>query len=56
MLEEELTYPEPLQARQVSGLVPAGTPAPSRRSMMLSEKGKYDSKTTFSYQKNAVGK
>jgi hypothetical protein len=26
--EEELTNPEPLQVRHVSGLVPGGTPAP----------------------------
>lgn len=29
--EEELTNPEPLQDRHVSGLVPGGTPAPPEK-------------------------
>jgi hypothetical protein len=32
--EEELTNPEPLQDRHVSGVVPGGTPAPPEKEII----------------------
>jgi hypothetical protein len=54
VLEKELTNPEPLQIRHVSGLVPGGTPAPSgKKEAHVS--GNYNSQNNH-YLQNQVTK